>query len=288
MADFGSGIGFGGGGINVDGNGISGGGSAGTGGGPHLSVNRELQLGTTVNRLVKTYQGPYDKLCDMAKGIDKFVSVSEPDLPTGGSDTEGTGYGYQFVSDIKLTRGNGNVGRLQVTVTQNRQVALISVDSTEVQRPIKTWKADADNDKPDLAQIREWEAKEETNYSSYANFTGLSGNTKKLAEMIFKGIEHYSVYAPAVTVTLNTHSFPQLSSYPVGSAYGAPEVPYGWRDVHGRDISDIVNNLKKPESGNDYIWVLGSSRSTPNADGTYQWVLQYQACDSVEEALYGT
>lgn len=284
MAGFGSGISSLGGLSSLGG---IGGGGVNTVDQPHLSVTRELQLGMTVNRKIETWEGPYDKLCDISKGVDKAEVVSDPDLPTGSSDTEAGGYGYPFVSDIKLTRGNGNVGRMQITITQNRQVAIISVDFTEVQRPIKTWRADAAEDEPDLAKIREWEAMEDTNYAAYSNFTGLSGNTKKLAEMIFKGIEHYTVYAPVVTVTLNTYSFPQLSLYPVGKAYGTPEIPYGWNDIHGRSMDDVVRNLNKPDSQHGYKWILGSSRSTPNADGTNQWVLQYQACDSIEEDLFG-
>ncbi len=284
MSGFGSGLSSLGGLSDLGG--ISGGGGGG-GGSPHLTVHKELTLGITVNRKVETWQGPYDKLCDHAREINLFENVNDPDLPAGSADTEAGGYGYPFVSDVKLVRENGNVGRMAITITQNRQAAIIAIDFTEVQRPIRTWRADKEGDAPDLAKIREWESWQETSWTDYAMFKGLSGNTKTLAEMIFKGIENYSVYAPVVNITLVTRTAPQLAIYPVGAASGVPEVPYGWKDIHGMSINDILNNLKMPGTTKDYIWVRASSRATPNADGTYQWVLQYQACDAVEEALFG-
>jgi hypothetical protein len=266
------------------------GGGGESGGGPHLTVHREVVLGTSANREVDTWTGPYDKLLEKAKAYELGKYETECDLPDGTSDTNaaGTGYGYAFVSDVRLTRENGNVGRLVVTYSQNRARAFVSVDFAEVQRPIRTWRADDDKDAPDLAKIREWEAKKETDYTAYADFSEIPrrSNTRRLAEMIFKGIETYSVYVPVVTVTMTTFSFPHLYRYPVGKAYDDPEVPYGWDEVHGRNIDDVVANLSKPDSQDGYKWVLASSKCTPNANGTYQWVLQYQACDSVEEVLF--
>jgi len=257
---------------------------------PHLTYHKEISLGPTVNKKVETWQGPYDKLLETALAYDRYSYVEDSDLPAGGSDTQASGYGYPFISDVKLVREKGNVGRMTVTTVQNRQAAMVAVDFTQVERPIKTWHADKtdDSEKPDLSAIRQWESLEETDWDSYASFNGLSDATLTLAQMIYKGVEHYSVYAPVVTVSLTTYSFPQLSLYPVGTAYGTPEIPYGWTDIHDKAIDDLIQNLTRPDSENGYTWVLGSSRATPNADGTYQWVLQYQACDSIEEALFST
>lgn len=216
----------------------------------------------------------------MAEGYDFAEAATDEELPEGDSDTSGSEWGYPHIIDAKVVRENGGVGRLTVVKNQNRHVAHISIDFTEVQRPIKTWHADKESGAPDLAAIRTWEAKEETDYAEYAAFTGLSDDTKTLAEMIFKGIEHYSVYRPVVTITLTTDDAPQLALYPIGSVSSEPEIPYGWTDIHGKTVTDLL------AGGDEYVWVLGASRATPNADGTYQWVLQYQACDSVEEALF--
>lgn len=269
--------------------GLGGLGGLGDGGGiaagAHLSVRKEIALGPVVNRKVETWQGPFDELLTKAKAYDIGAYVEDADLPDGGSDTQGGAYGYAFVADVKLSRENGNVGRLVVTYAQNRHLVLVSIDNTEVQRPIKTWRADDAVDPPDLAQVREWEAKKDTNYSAYANFTGLSGNTKKLAEMIFNGIENYSVYVPVVTLTGTTFSFPRTDLVRIGGAYAEPKFPYPWPLAHGLTQADITQDLKK-SNNEDYTWVLASSRTTPNADGTYQWIIQYQACDSVEEVLF--
>ena len=269
-------------GVNVDGNGISGGTSKAD---THLTVHKEISLGTTVNRKVETWQGDFEKLLSKAKAYDLGKYVDDEDLPSGGSDTQGSGYGYAFVSDVKLTRENGNRGRLVVTYTQNRQIVLASVDFTEVQRPIRNWRADDENDAPDLDKIRVWAAKKDEKYDEYKAFTGLTGNTKKLAEMIFKGIETFSVYAPVVTLTATTFNFPQTDLVAIGGAYGEPKFPYPWDLAHGLSTGDLERYLHKKDN-TAYRWVLASSRTTPNADGTYQWVLQYQACDDVEEVLF--
>lgn len=249
----------------------------------HLTVHKEVTLGIDGSRMVETWQGSWDEIIAKMKAIDPSAAVAEGDLPEGGSDTSGSGWGYAHVIEAKAVRETGGGGRLVVIMSQNRQAAKISIDFTEVQRPIKTWHADKESGAPDLAAIREWEAKADTNWNAYATFEGLSDDTKVLAEMIYKGIEHYSVYVPVVSITLTTEDAPQLSLYPIGNVYAAPEIPYGWTDIHGKTVADLIAG----EGTSDYVWVLGSSRATPNADGTYQWVLQYQACDSVEEALFG-
>lgn len=279
MSDFGNGIGGIGGGISDFGGGS-------TDNDEHLTVYKEISLGASANRKVETWQGPFDRLLDKAKQykIGKYVEDSE--LPEGGSDTQGGAYGYAFVSDVKLSRSEGGIGRLVVTYTQNRHVVYASVDFTEVQRPIKTWRANGQHG-PDLAAIREWEAKKDTDYNAYSNFSGIEDgtNTKKLAEMIFKGIESYSVYVPVVTFTATTFSFPQSNLVKLGGVSDDPKFPYPWDLAHGLSQSEISREFRK-EGNTEYKWVLASSRTTPNADGTYQWVLQYQACDDVEEVLF--
>jgi hypothetical protein len=275
---------------DIDGNGLDdlggGGGLSGGGGAAssaHLTVHKEVTIGLTSARKVDTWQGSFDELLAKAKTFDFANTVEDPDLPEGSSDTSGEAWGMPRIIDAKIVRETGGICRLTVVKVQNRHVAHISIDFTEVQRPIKTWHADKESGAPDLAAIREWEAKEETDYANYAAFTGLSGDTKTLAEMIVKGVEHYSVYRPVVTITLTTDDAPQLSLYPIGGVFTeGPSIPYGWTDIHGKTVADLIAGDYE-----NYMWVLGASRATPNADGTYQWVLQYQACDSVEEALFG-
>lgn len=262
---------------------------------PHLTVHKEILLGTSVNRKVETWSGPYDNLLEKAKAYELGKYVEDDDLPAGTSDTNAAsvGYGYAFVSEVRLTRDNGNVGRMVVTISQNRARVFVSVDHVEVQRPIETWRADEGDNAPDLAKIRVWKALKGVNDEDYESFKGLTEGspTRMLAELIYKGIQTYSVYAPVVTVTMTTFSFPQLNLEPVGEIHDSPVSPYGWDEVHGKSIRDIIQNFTKPNSrphtSDGYKWLLASSKCTPNADGTYQWVMQYQACDAVEEVLFG-
>ena len=66
------------GGVNVDGNGISGSGSGGNVE-PHLTVHKEVVLGTSVNRKVETWQGEYDKLLERAVDLGRVhIFTGEP------------------------------------------------------------------------------------------------------------------------------------------------------------------------------------------------------------------
>jgi hypothetical protein len=104
--------------------------------------------------------------------------------------------------------------------------------------------------------------------------------------MIFKGIESYTIYAPVVSLTMRTFGPPDLSLKPIGSVHGSIDCPYPWNAARNVDIADVVRDCKNPVSGEEWNWLVSSSRSTPSADGSYTWIVQFQGIDDIDSKLY--
>jgi hypothetical protein len=257
---------------------------------PELSFRRELRIDSATAQKIETWTGPYDKLLEKAKEYEFGSMVTDSELFPGGSDTEGTGWSYATVSNVSLSRNRGNVGTLVVTISQWRQEILVSIDHVEISRPILTWRKDSESNKPDLPKIQKWKKLEEAAWEDYAAFKvdgeELEGATRDLAEMIFNGIESYTLYAPVVTLALRTFSPPILSLKPVGEVAEAVKSPYPWKAARGIELEDVVRDCKNPITGMAWKWLVASSRVSPLSDGSYNWVLQFQGIDSVDSKLY--
>ena len=138
----------------------------------------------------------------------------------------------------------------------------------------------------------QWQQNKDNNPTTYAEFktgdgTELTGETKKLAEMMYKGIDHYPVYIPVVSITLKTGDPPQLGLYPIGSLHAEPEVPFGWDLAGESDMDEIISGVKDSETGEKFAyWIITSSRSAANSDGTFSWTIQYQGATSIETELF--
>lgn len=266
-----------------------------TGAKAHLTFRKDILFEAASAKKMEFWTGPFSELLEKAKGYSQsmYSMYQDSDLPSGGSDTQGSGWSYPLISNISLQRQQGNIGSLSITITQAKQVAFATVDFVEISRPIICWRAWNGNNKPDISLIARWQKQKDASPENYAAFktedgTELSGDTKKLAEMIYKGIEHYSVYLPVVSVTLRTFSPPQLALYPIGKI-STPEVPYGWPLAGGETIDNIIRDLKDSETDEAFSsWVISSSRSSNNADGTYTWVLQFQGCSGIENDLFSS
>lgn len=260
--------------------------------GPSLTYRKEIRIDSTTATKTETWTGEYDKLLEKAKGYVFGSVVSDSDLFTGGSDTQGGGWSYSTITNVSLSRGRGKVGTLIVVTSQWKQEVLVSIDHVEISRPIMTWKQDAksNDDRPDLVIISKWKKLEDTAWEDYAAFKVdgevLKDATKDLAEMIFKGIESYTIYAPVVSLTMRTFGPPDLSLKPIGSVHGSIDCPYPWNAARNVDIADVVRDCKNPVSGKEWNWLVASSRSTPSADGSYTWIIQYQGIDDIDSKIY--
>ena len=272
----------------------------------HLAPGRRLTFGLQGNREEVVYQGDYAALRTLADSVEIGKSITsassdgtgvENTLPQGSDDSESStgssaGVGYAKAFNMVLTRTNGNRGRLVVSFSQNRQVALWTVDFVEVSKPIRTWHADKPEGKPDLAQIRQWEQNETANPGLYWEFkkdsaNALTGDTLELAKMISQGIDTYSLYVPVVTCTVNLSQPPDLADHVPGKIE-TPAAPNGWKDANEKDAEDIIGTLVNPRTNQAYQWLLCASKVNTNSDGTYLWTKSWQAADSIDERLYGS
>jgi hypothetical protein len=109
---------------------------------------------------------------------------------------------------------------------------------------------------------------------------------KDLAELIFKGVESYTIYAPVVSLTMRTFSPPELTLKPIGSVHDSVDCPYSWKAARDIEIADVIRDCKNPSSNKEWKWIVVSSRSTPSADGSYTWVIQFQGIDDVDSKIY--
>ena len=263
------------------------------------TLDRTLELGNLVNHETICFAGKWSELAAFARSLrpGQRVVVGEPDdgsgdvslpteLPDGGDDTEhSTGsveWGHRRIASVRTRRTPGGNGILTVLISQNAHRCTVCRDFAEVSKNILAWKADDVDDPPDLSMIAKWRQLEADDPAAYAALevdgTALAGNTAKLAAMILKGIDSYTVHVPIVTITSVTASTPQPVALDVRLAE-FPDHPYGWPDVNGEDASDVVTD--------DFKWMCTAQRDTQNADGTHQWVIVYQAADEFEADLYG-
>lgn len=170
---------------------------------------------------------------------------------------------------------------------------LFGLDWTEVSKPIRTWRADKEDDAPDLGLIRRWEEQREANPAAYYDLKvdgkELEGGTRKLAWFISRGIETYPRYAPVLTMQLVVQG-PQAAweaQYRVGTV-GDPACPLGWTDPAGRSAGAFLAGVLDPDGGTAYTWLLVKSVLSPRPDGSFTWNLAWQGADAIETGLYGT
>lgn len=253
-----------------------------------LTVDHELSFGDMSNKEVVTYSGQWDAICEFAAacmvGSYELGDV-ESNLPDGGSETSGNEFASPYFSAVTCKRRQGGIGLLQVTLSQLRNRCSFGIDWVEVSKPIQTWHADAGTSAPNLDQIRRWEQQKDSNPALYAAFKigteTLEGDTLRLAEFIYKGIESYPRYAPAVTITLKIKDPNRAGDYSKIGTVGTPEAPFGWNDVGGNAIDEMIGIF-----GGQYQWLLVKSVLSPNSDGSFTWNICWQGADSIDGYLY--
>lgn len=301
MADFGDGIGLGGGGIDIDGEGIGGGNN--TMSGLHLTFTAQLFSESMRRGEVQTWEGAESsvvaafkvlKVGEKAENV-KFISMDDS-------------WGTPFIGGVQAPRRAGKTWAMQVTVVQLRKCVLWTLDFAEIQKDIRTWRQEIpvidgsqpDSDIPDLSKLAQWEkAKDVQDWDDYDAFktvdgVALEGGTLELAQMIRKGIESYTIHTPVPTMTMRyfdevTGTGALLDKY----LSSLPSGPTGWEELGGADIQSQLNDLSSFHTDGaggvgtiSYQWLCVSDKSTPNGDGSCTRVVQFMRVNKVEEKLY--
>ena len=304
MADFGEGIGLGGGGINIDGNGIGGGG-ANSMSGLHLTYTAQLFSEPMRRGEVQTWEGAEASVV----AAFKVLKVGEKAGNVKFLSMDGS-WGTPFIGGVQAPRRAGKTWAMQVTVVQLRKCVLWTLDFAEIQKDIRTWRQEIPvidgqqpgSDIPDLSKLAQWEkAKDVQDYKDYDAFktvdgVALEGGTLELAQMIRKGIESYTIHTPVPTMTMRyfdevTGTGALLDKY----LSSLPSGPTGWEELGGADIQSQLNDLSSFHTDGaggvgtiSYQWLCVSDKATPNGDGSCTRVVQFMRVNKVEEKLYSS
>lgn len=243
----------------------------------HLDTPRGLSKQPGLTLTTRTWVGDYDALEAYAANLTVGRKVS-------GTSTSGvTDVPDGFLASAELTALNGKRGRLTLTIAKHQDgVEVWGLEPAEIQKPIRTWKADAENtsDRPDLALLDNWAAQagnqalaeDYNNYRWYGQ--ELSGNTRKLAEMIRQGIESYLVYTPVVTCVTRLNEIPD----DIGEDLGKICKPAS----KDSDMKDAVTKLAALAED----WLKTADRIQGALDGTFTRTQQWTGADKWNENLY--
>ena len=301
--------------VNIDGNGIGGlggldgfdGGANGGGSGLHLTYDAQIFSEPLRRGEVQFWEGGQDDILEKFKGLKVGTPTNEFRFISGEDDDWGT----PFIGGVQAPRRKGKTWTMSVRVVQCRKAVLWTIDFAEIQKDIRTWLQDlptsgagsdvTDNEaSPDLTAIAQWErAKELQDWEAYDNFKTVDGdelkdNTLKLARMIRKGIESYTIHTPVPTLTMQYFDGVQgagklLDKY----LTEIPSGPPGWTELGGTEMWEQMNALTHEATfvGDvgtiSYKWLCVADKATPNGDGSTTRTVQFMRVNKVEEDLYG-
>lgn len=247
-------------------------------------VNFEVvkQPGLTVR--TKTFEGPAEKLLSAALA----ESIG---LPASDRYSEIANLGNR-ISGVIYRRMEGDTARLTVQAQTREPVEFWQLSWQQVQKPIRTWNADAANaaDRPDLTKLAQWEATEGKNnnidYSAFRYYdddsatpSTLTGATLKLAQKIYRGVETYALYTPVITKVSKLDSTPTDTGN-VGTI-GTPSSAEG-ATVAG-DASQPAKYTALAAS-----WLKTDDSQQTHEDGSVTRTEQWIGADAWDPDLYPT
>lgn len=235
----------------------------------HQECNRSLSKQPGITSRSVAFVGDYEELSQKA-------AAWQVGITTAANNTGFVGFPAGYVSAVELQALKGGRGRLIISTAQQDDVAVWGLEMAEIQKPIRTWKANEEKeaDRPDLALLANWESQAgkqglESEYNAYKyNGTGLSGNTLILAKMIREeGIDHYAVYTPIITLTTRHNGLPS----DVGSNIGKIETP--------KDAPEALSAIATE-------WLKTADRIQGSIDGVYTRTQQWTGADKWNTNLY--
>lgn len=269
---------------------------------PHPSHSLQLVTNEGGNMLTVSFEGTRAELFEKLKSSTFFKTWDGQGVdafPEGGSTTSGAGWSYPYLARAVVRRVRGPVCQADFIVNQVRIAGIWGLDFAEISKPILAWYVPGtspdDNDeknRPNVAKIRAWMKLGEENPASpdYAGYKvdgeKLKDATLKLAKMIYRGVESFSVYAPVVTWQCRLFDPPDVGIYPVGNRMDEIQAPHGIKEIGEKDFLSHINNLTSPWTGEKYVWVRSASKVATNPDATYTWTMQFLAVESADEDLY--
>ena len=245
------------------------------------TISKQADLKTTT----VVYRGAWEALSQCAKDL-KVGTTGKQNSSAGGSLIDGFNENGDFIAGVVATRQQGGLGTLQVTFSARDNIETWNLDFLEIQKPIINWHFGLENG-PDIQQLRKWQRLETVDgaWDAYSNFltevgddtSKLTGDTLKLAEKIYKGVEYFSVYTPVLTRTSVVTDLAGISLGGVGKIGAPTSSGSAAGDV---DLSTLTGLAKE--------WLKTADRLQGATDGTFQRVEQWTGADKWDEDLYET
>lgn len=178
------------------------------------NFKRTIQQANGYEVVTATWQGDYEEL--------RYKSLQYPIglvIDASNSDFSETIRGTGVVTTNNLNRREGRLGDLSISVSIINWADkhwFCSLEYVAVPKDIRTWKPVGDV-APDLTIIQYWEGMKATEPQYYAQYKYREpplaegelgeladipeGPTKTLAEMIFQGVNNYTIHAPCITAS---------------------------------------------------------------------------------------
>lgn len=244
------------------------------------------------------WSGEYDELLNKTLEYPLgYKAEADIDVPELSSDA--------IVIANTLTRREGKLADLSVSFSSSlasERKWFCSFDMIAVPKDIRTWKpSDKNEEPPNLTQIQYWEGTKESEPELYAQYKyrepapdgspegtlgeikTLEENTKKLAEMIFQGVNNYTIHAPCLTI--NTYDvtisparlYYKYIDHQVESSELSAEVDK--HSVGNLDIKTLIKELAN-------VWIMTDFKATTQANGLSQLTIRWIGADEAREELY--
>lgn len=263
----------------------------------HLNVSRKDVKTGTLWKTVLVAEGKWSECNDIYHRLNccTFASPSDFVAPAEPGHAEA----LMMVSGVVLDKRPGGRAAIRAEYTAAATIANWGLDWASISKPIRTWGAGfaadgAEGGPPNLAQLAAWEAygRDDSTIDLYSEYKYtpqgdvLTGNTLKLAKMIREdGIEYYQIYRPVCTITRCYSGYPQKTPKEGNPGTICAPLSTGWTAA-GADDSYGDPSTEIPALANKWLKIV--DRSTPNTDGTYTRVEQWQGADDINEDLYPT
>ena len=275
--------------------------------GLHHAVDETLEetAAYTVHRL--TMQGGYDDLKSLRDShwCNEIIEDDDWLADTQGRKTD------KVIINMNLARSVGGRGTLTVIVKAFQRGFEAGIDFETVSKDIHYWRQLCNSNVPILEQIMLWEQMKQDQATTdlFYAFKYLDKNgseveitdpaTKKLAEMIMRGVESYNEYVPVLTVTYNLAAHPTMlgvENFSAGALLG--------KVVENRDLTlpdpgfsiclghnsgnpspiDNFESLYNDEGGGKIICTADQLRC--NSDGSYTLTRCFAKYRAIEKELY--
>lgn len=263
------------------------------------NFKKTIQHANGYKFITQTWSGDYDtiKLFSEYYPLGHNVAGGDSDFPDAQADDT-------IVTANTLTRREANIADLNITIATilgDEKMWFCSLDMIAVPKDIRTWKPSGEGEvAPDLTIIQYWEGMKATEPQYYAQYKyreppatvgelGVlkdipEGSTKKLAEMIFQGVNNYTIHAPCLTiVTYDTAGMTNARLY------------YRFIDKQVKS-DDLSSKLASYAVGKvDYsamvleladVWILTDFKATTQANGLGQYVMKWIGATDAREELY--